>query len=131
MFGEVGDSGIYKMLVAEHWTFLRKRDEGSSHCCVDLRQGDHSQYLGYINRVEKPHSRRGRGRESIDDAAGRRRHFNVKILKMSSCMRSIVRHRLFANVPCFSPSRNRVKLQFHACLELNLVTVMPWPMKSG
>lgn len=67
----------------------------------------------------------------MDDAAGRRRHLNSKIFKMSSCMQSIVRHRLFANVPCFPPSKNRVKLQFHACLELNLATDRPWPMESG
>lgn len=52
-----GDSGIHKMLAAGHWTSLRKGNEGSSHCYVDLRPGDSSQYLGYVYRVEKPHCR--------------------------------------------------------------------------
>lgn len=32
------------MLVAEHWTSSRKKDEDSSHFNVNLRPGDFSQY---------------------------------------------------------------------------------------
>lgn len=53
------DSGIHKMLEAEHWTSSRKRDKGSSHCYVDSERVTLVN-IWVIYAVEKPHCRRSR-----------------------------------------------------------------------